>query len=270
MYEYNESELKKVLLNLGLTSGSNILCHSSLIHLGKMKEVDISDYPEKILEIFFSIIGSSGTVVVPASNYNYGLKNINFDIKKTKVSKSLGSFSNYIALHSLSNRSLNPIFSLAAVGKNSRVICDQENATAFGEGSAWDNLFQLNPEILYLGCDFDATTLIRYIEFRYGVPYLYNKIFLTPVVKNNRKITNSVIAPLRYHHLDKNTQYDLSSFKNHLMKKKLLMIEKFGSTQIMVINLQDCFKEGIKKLDENVHYFLKNVPKYDETKYPIY
>ena len=48
---------------------------------------------------------------------------------------------------------------------------------AFGADSAWDQLFKLNSDIVFLGCDLSVCTFIRYIEFRFGVPYLYNKHF---------------------------------------------------------------------------------------------
>ena len=47
MNEYNIKELESILISLGLDSNSNILCHSSLIHLGKIKNIDIVDYPKK-------------------------------------------------------------------------------------------------------------------------------------------------------------------------------------------------------------------------------
>ena len=59
---------------------------------------------------------------------------------------------------------------------------------AFGADSAWDQLFKLNSDILFLGCDMSVCTFIRYIEFRFGVPYLYNKHFNNEICNNNKVI----------------------------------------------------------------------------------
>ncbi len=270
MNEYSIKELESILISLGLDSNSNILCHSSLIHLGKIKNIDIVDYPKKILEIFSKILAKTGTLIVPSSNFDYGIKKETHNVDNSPVSKSLGSFSNYVTFHSSSYRSLNPIFALSAIGKNSKDICLQSNALAFGEGSAWDILFTYKPKILYLGCGFEYTTFIRFIEFKYGVPYLYNKLFTTSVVRDNHKINYSVIAPLRYHHLNDQTIYDLSKFEQYLIEKKILIVKKFGETKIMLIDMHECFDEGIKCLDRDPHYFLAKKPSYNEKEYPLY
>ena len=84
-------------------------------------------------------------------------------------------------------RSFNPIFNISSEGKQAKFITSQKTPTAFGEDSAWHQLYKLNSEIIFIGCDLSVCTFVRFIEFRFGVPYLYNKLFNTKIC-NKKKL----------------------------------------------------------------------------------
>ena len=59
-------------------------------------------------------------------------------------------------------RSLNPIASIAALGKNAKIICNNKTASAYGIDSPFDILTNLNAKMLFLGVDlkiYDLRTL---------------------------------------------------------------------------------------------------------------
>ena len=87
-------------------------------------------------------------------------------------------------------RSNNPLFNVTALGNKAKFITNGRTTNAFGVDSAWDKLYNLDAEIILLGCDFSKATFTftRYIEFRYGVPYLYNKLFNIPISKNKKNL----------------------------------------------------------------------------------
>ena len=92
--------------------------------------------------------------------------------------------------------------------------------TSFGLDSSWDRLYKLNTDMIFLGCNLSVCTFVRYIENRFGVTYLYNKYFSTPIKKNGKIISNYSSSLLRYRQIE--IQYELKFFESHLLKKKLL------------------------------------------------
>ena len=171
------SEIEKSLKKIKLKSGSSCILHSSLINFGLIKDVPIKFIPKTIFHLIKKQLGKKGTLSALTPSYNYATKNNSFDLGCTPVSKDLGKMSEFIYKHSNSYRSINPLFNISSVGKDAKFITGDNSPMAMGEDSAWDRLFKLNSEILFLGCDISVCTFIRFIEFRFGVPYLYNKLF---------------------------------------------------------------------------------------------
>ena len=183
------------------------------------------------------------------------------------MGKELGVLSAYVAQLPDSKRSPNPIFSVAAVGQHAEFICGGGTGTAFGYDSAWDRLFQLNAEIVLLGCGMGSLTFVRYMEHRFGVPYLYHKLFGTPILDNGERLKVDVTALVRYMHCA--AQYDLSRFEQRAREAGVLRETRLGGAFAQAINSHDCFAVGNAVLKEDIHFFLKEPPQYVSGQVPI-
>ena len=260
------SEIEKSLKKVKLQQGSSCLLHSSLINFGLIKNVPTNSIPKTIFELINKRLGKRGTLSAVTPDYNYVKKNVSFDIKTRNVAREFGTMSEFICKHSGSYRSLNPLFNTSSVGKNAKFITSGNTPSAFGEDSAWDRLFKLNSEILFLGCDISICTFIRFIEFRFGVPYLYNKFFNKKIYSNNKIFSRYSTSFLRYKHCL--IEYDLSNFRKLLLKKKVLRLSENG-VDLKVLSMQACYEIGIEALKKDVFFFLKKKPKFKKKMVPL-
>jgi aminoglycoside 3-N-acetyltransferase len=250
-------EIKNAFKQIKIKKGSSCLLHSSLINIGRVKDVNINSLPEVIINIIFDIIGPQGTISVVSPYYEYAdLKKI-FYINKKKCSKLVGSINQYVTKIN-KTRSIEPIFNISSIGKMSNFINKDVSATSFGEDSSWDRLYKLDTDMIFLGCDLSVCTFIRYIESKFGVPYLYNKYFPIPI-KNEKKILSKYSSSLlRYRHLK--IEYELKKFENYLKNNKVLRQNSNKKLNVLGIRMKPCLKYGIEKLKKNFFYFLKNDP----------
>ncbi|WP_417845207.1 AAC(3) family N-acetyltransferase [Thalassospira povalilytica] len=260
-------QIADALIETGVSAGSNVMLHSSLRNLGFIQGVPIRSYPEKLVSLILDIIGTSGTLCVPAPNWNYGKLKEPFDIVRSPVSKELGVISTHLLTRDGVRRSPNPIFSVAAVGKRAGCICDGATGTAFGEESAWDRMYKLGFDNVFLGCGIEYLSFTRYIEFRYGVPYLYNKRFEVPVLNDGEPMDVEVTAPLRYAHCP--AEYMLEKFQHVLQQRGVYYQANLKEATVSRVSMADCYREGIECLKRDMHFFLKEMPPYESAKEPM-
>ena len=82
------------------------------------------------------------------------------------------------------------------------------NIRDFETRSSWDNLFRLNTEMIFIGCDLSKCTFIRYIEHKFKVPYLIKKTFNIKIKSNNKVIGLKSSSTLRNLNLKNNLRYN--------------------------------------------------------------
>lgn len=264
---YTLADIADALRQAGIEQGATIVMHSSLFHLGKLEGASIKESPGHVVQAIRDYLSPAGTLAVPAPNWDYGLKRQPFDIRHTPVTKSLGVIGGHVASLAESKRSLNPIFSVAALGPKASFICEGGVATAFGVDSAWDRLFQLNADMLFLGCDISYMTFVRYIEQRFGVPYLYNKLFDVPILDDGQPIDMSVVALLRYAHCP--VEYDLSPLADRLRGAGALRKTSLGGGEVYAVRMDKCFPIAIEALKKDIHFFLAKRPPYVTGQVPV-
>jgi aminoglycoside 3-N-acetyltransferase len=253
---------------VGIVAGDGVtVMHSSLPHLGMMAGVGRDEYPAVVANAVRDAIGPDGTLVVPAPNWDYGRLAQPFDPDTTPVSKPLGVVSAHVAGLAGAVRSTNPIFSVAAIGPQAAFICGGGTGTAFGHDSPWDRMSRLDATVLMLGCDCEYLTFVRYIEHRFGVPYLYNKMFATPVIRDGCQVDQATVAPLRYSHVP--YAYDLRGLQEALTACGALRQAPLGGGTVGTVKMSECFEVGIGMLKDDIHTFLAAVPDYQEGQAPV-
>lgn len=269
MQKISKKEISSALKKLNFKKNSCVVIHSSLIHIGLIEGVNLKKMPEEIFFLIKKNLGKNATICVPSSNWDYSDKKKPFDRIISNSHKEFGALSNYIVNKPNSFRSSNPLFNITALGKKAKYITNGGTSNAFGVDSAWDKLYNLNAEIILLGCEFsEATfTFTRYIEFRFGVPYLYNKLFNLPILNKGKKIFKTSTSTLRY--LDLDLVYDLKKFKNVLKKKKILFEGVDKKIKITRVKMKPCFDLGIECLKKDIYFFLKKKPKFKKQKFPL-
>lgn len=263
-----KEDIIDTLRNLGISSGDVVLVYSDNLCLKEADNLTINMQLEALYNSLMDILGAEGTLCVPAFFYEYARLGTPFDIKLSPVSDGLGMFSKYIASLPNSKRSPMPVTSVAAVGKNAEYICEISNRHGYGEDSAWDRMYKLNTKIISLGF-LGGLTFTNYIEHMAGMPYLYSKIFRTPVYNNGEKIYDYTFSSVRYVDLDVEWDLDEEKFKKAaLIENGISKVEYYNNNPVSITPMQPLF-DYIKELYlQNPYFFLKHEPNYKPGQIP--
>jgi aminoglycoside 3-N-acetyltransferase len=115
MHDYTGNEIRDALSNIGISLGDTIYCHSNIGLFGYIENYQSKrQVCEQFYKAIFDIIGPKGTLIVPTYTTHIPSNDQVFDSNNT-VSK-MGVFAEWIRTHNNSIRSLDPFFSVAAIG----------------------------------------------------------------------------------------------------------------------------------------------------------
>ena len=103
---------KKILIQklsyLGLSEGDTVFISSNIIALGKIDKIENKyDYCELYFEALMSVLGKSGTIVVPTYTSHVARNGEKFILEKTK--SHMGIFTEHIRTKKNSLRSIHPV-----------------------------------------------------------------------------------------------------------------------------------------------------------------
>jgi aminoglycoside N3'-acetyltransferase len=262
-----ENRLRNALIKSGIKKNDIVFVHADLNNIFKDSNFTLRESLDFFLKNLRRIIGTKGTVVVPAYYYEYGFKDFQFDVNKSPISKELGIFPRFIFSQKKSIRSLNPITSVVALGHKAKEICNMKTCSGYGVDTPFDILTKLNAKMLFFGVDLRYMTYVHYVEFMVGVPHRYNKLFSKPIIKNKKKINLPVSSYVRYK--DFNIIFDSFGNNKKFEQAKIIKKIKFIKDYIRVVEFQKAFNFLKNKLQKNFFYLLKNKPKFKNNKPPL-
>lgn len=170
MLEVTKEQFSSLLAELGIRSGDGLLVHSAVQFLGRPAG-GLKTYLKALLDT----IGPAGTLIVPTFNFDF-TKGVPYDPAETP-SRDMGAFSEYVRLQPGALRSLHPMQSIAALGRFAADLTSRDTPSAFGPGSAFERMLELDFKLLLLGADARAVSMFHYCEQRCDVPYRYWKDF---------------------------------------------------------------------------------------------
>lgn len=187
---YNRAQMAQALWNVGLKRGDVVFSHSNVGYFGFPEEGRTKEAVfETILGAFQDVIGEEGTLIVPTFTYSFA-KQQPFDIEETP--STCGMFTEMLRQHPDAHRSHDPIFSVAALGRDAKGLTMNVSTECFGKDSFWDRFLQADGIICNL--NFDAgSTFIHYVERSLNVPYRYDKLFTGIFVRQGHTIKGAAI-----------------------------------------------------------------------------
>lgn len=174
MAHYNRAQLAAALRQVGVQPGDVVFSHSNVGYFGLPEEGRGSDAVcATILGAIQDVLGDDGTLVVPTFSYSF-CKGEQFDPNETP--STCGAFTEYVRRQPAAIRSLDPIFSVAALGARAAELVADVSADCFGAGTFWARFLTANGVICNL--NFDAgSTFIHHVERCLRVPYRFDKLF---------------------------------------------------------------------------------------------
>jgi len=254
----SHKELVSSIRDVGIEAGDTVHLQSSLAFVGPI-EAGTSD--SEMLDFYYSafweVLGENGTLLVHTPFEDYGRFGTPFIVEESP--SRAGVFSEYVRTRPSAVRSIHPIVSTAGVGAKAKLICDGNHYSGFGYDSSWGRMHKANVKFLFLGIYMRKyLSFIHYIESVFNVPYLYTKIYPTPVYKNGVKIDRQFAMAVRY--LDFSIAWDITYFESVLRQNGLISEVKLGRSMLQSCNAENVFDMGMDCLSENMYAFLKEPP----------
>ncbi len=248
---YVYADLLKALRDAGLRRGDTVFVHSDLKSFGKLVfPISRAEYIESFIGAFVETIGPEGNLILPTFSYSFTKKEV-FDPLLTP--STVGVMSEHFRTLPGVLRSLEPIFSVAAIGPDSKFYTDV-SSDCFGKGSIHEKLYERDARLVFLGQTFDITYM-HFVEQRYGVSYRYRKKFSGDFRIKGQIVPGEVEYNVRA--LDQSVDYDLEGIASRLDAAGVLKKSRLGDGQIRVVSAVDAYRVIWKGLEQNVRFLLK-------------
>ena len=173
---YGRADLLRAFAEVGVREGDVVFGHSSVAMLG-IPEVGLEQraIADMFLAAFREATGGTGTWILPAYTYSYTKDEV-FDPAGTPPTQDMGLLPNALWRHPEARRSLDPIFSVIAIGPRAEEMTAGVPASCFGEDCVYARLIEADGAICNIGIG-SHSALLHHVEQMLGVPYRYLKTF---------------------------------------------------------------------------------------------
>jgi aminoglycoside 3-N-acetyltransferase len=162
----SQSDLSNLFKALRIPVSGTVMLHAALFSLGLI-EGGVKGFYDALRKH----LGEEGTIIVPTFSYSYRRNEI-YDVEKTPSAKSIGIFSEYVRKKIDSVRSLDPMFSMAAIGPMASSLMERKSKASFGPDSIYEELF--NHDAIFIGIGITYSTGLTgfiHLEKLSDVPY---------------------------------------------------------------------------------------------------
>ncbi len=229
----NHLDFARALRKSGVVSGDTLMFHSRLFAIGKPATNNKKALLDRLIATLMEAVGPEGTLIAPTFTFSYCKRGI-FDVEKT-VSET-GALSEAIRFHPLAARTLNPIYSVAIIGKKRDYYLESSPFTCFGASSLFDRLHgDPHVKIATLGFANPGETLsyLHYLEEKMQVPYRYIKLFKGKIIAKG--IEQSQETAFYVRDLAKNVRLSWENAYDILLRDKAVRSAVVGGTFLHVV-----------------------------------
>ena len=253
--KYIEFSLKKI----GIKKGDSVFVNPEIFKLGKYKDAkNKTEYYKNFYSVIKKIIGIKGTVCINTYTFDTLRFKKEFIYEDSKCTS--GEFSSLILSQKNSIRSNHPVFSVAAIGRLSKFICQNNSFHNYGYNSPYHKFIRINGKILNLGMDPWRNPFNHVAEFLAGVPYAYNKPTVVKYFKKSKKRNLLFSSYVRYLNFELKPNYKIIA--KELAKKKLIKKSNLGDGFLYSVNAKKYTDLCINILSNNQFAFInKNLYK---------
>tara|TARA_A100001011_G_scaffold176105_1_gene184673 strand:+ start:207 stop:1175 length:969 start_codon:yes stop_codon:yes gene_type:complete len=262
----SKEKLIQKFSHLGLIKGDTVFISSNIVALGKIAKAHHKyDYCEIYFKALMKVLGKAGTIVVPTYTSQVARNGEKFILEKTK--SHMGIFAEHIRTKEKSIRSVHPVNSVAAYGKNSSFICKNNSTSDFGSDSPFDRLSKLNCKLLSIGLTSRySVNILHYLEAMFCVPYRYNKLLDIKTFVQGKQDKRSFLINARY--LDLKIKYDYSKWLLILYKNKKISGTSAGKGLLFMTKFNDALEIAKINMINDPYFFLKKKPNFIKGKIP--
>ena len=260
--DYNLSDFEKALRKSGIQQNDSIFLTTSLGMLGQprlSKKITYQKIAISLLKSVKKIIGKNGNIFVPTYSYSFGDKKKNvFFLKQTK--SKIGSFPNFFLKQKGCVRSIDPMVSIAGIGKKCKKILTVNSYTSYGKNCTFEKFLKINNlKCCNVGLGINWMPFIHHLDWINKAPFRYDKFFSGTIIIGKQKKKIKWHYPVRY--LRKEAYPNGYKIGRLALKKGLFNYSKIGRSQIYVINYKRFFNFA-KKLTAKNKWLTAKGPKF--------
>jgi aminoglycoside 3-N-acetyltransferase len=236
---YDRETLVCALREVGLRAGDTVFSHVSVGMLGYPREGRSEETAWRaILDAFLMVLGESGTWLLPTYSYTYTKPGEVYDPERTP--SDVGAFTEHFRGLRGVRRSLDPIFSVAALGPRAHELIDDLPPDCFGKDCVYARLTGTGAKLCNLGVGFRYATYIHHAEQMLGVPYRFPKYFTGLTRAGGREREETWLYNVRALE-DEAGLPDLRRLEAEAKSKGLLGAAGVGIGQVTCIGLSDLY-----------------------------
>ena len=222
--EISKKQILETFKDIEIYYGDLIYVASYIPILGPSPTVMVD-----ILDGLKECVGTDGTIVMPAFNWDYCSSN-EMDLENTP--SKVGVLTEYFRKSNDVMRSETPPWcTFSSWGKLAKEISEIKGKTPFGCDSIPQYLYDKNVKYVIIGCPYeDAVIHIHWLEEQYEVPYRFWKRFIGTVRSKEKLNTN--ISYMYARHLDINTILDTTKHTDKFEAQGSVKIQNLGLGKI--------------------------------------
>ena len=205
-------------------NGVNLNCHYSLNRLDMYEKVNLIIAVEDLLTNLF----------------NYKQKSV------------CGLFSEFVRNHAISERTIDPMFSISALGYNSKSLTVDISNNSFDQNSFFSRFHQINGKI----CNFNlnaGSTFVHYLERILEVDYRFDKEFSGVIIYKESRYNKKWITWVRNLN-NSSTNPNFHQLTSEALNKNLFKKINVGNGYLGTISADDKFNL-IKKILPDYPFF---------------
>jgi aminoglycoside 3-N-acetyltransferase len=231
----------------GVRAGDTLMLHSDAGVLAQLPDGSTEDRMRVFVDAILELLGTEGTLVVPTFSYSFS----NNEVYSVNDSPSqVGSLTEFVRKLPRARRSLDPIFSLAAIGARAEEVLAGAADDSFGSDSPFARLHRLKATLAFCGCSFNRATFIHYVEQAAGVPYRFLKSFPGTIIDSDgRTFEREVLFFARKLELGFFT--DLTDLKSRMSVQGQIRTGTIGRVEVICAAADDVFRSANALMAEN-------------------
>lgn len=251
-----KADIVDALRAVGIRKGDGVMVHSSMSKFGH-----IEGGPRAVIDAIEEVVGTSGTIVMPAFSIEGLMKERldrgePFDVRSTR--SHMGAITEYFRTMPGVHRSVHPTHSTCAKGNSAEEIVTGHElcVTPFAEGSPFEKLVRRNFWIILFGANFGHPTPYHVFEDRLGPRFPYkvylDEVYTIPCIRaDGREVMVSTFChdpELSMVRIDNNKSKE-HEFYSLFKKDKVVNESALGKGKVMAIRSGDLLSELNKFLE---------------------
>ena len=237
----SKDEIVYSLKLMDIKKGDILLVHSSLSSIGY-----VDGGADSVIDALLEAVGEEGTVVMSTLTGWFEP----FDCSTTP--SAVGKISEKFRRRENAKRSLHPVHSVTAVGKQAEYITSgHENCeTGCGKGTPYLKILELGGKVVLLGVDMDRNTVMHSLEEEVNSVYLRTLDIPAPTYMEgyrDKKFTLRKFPP---------GHRDFIGITPLLRERDALIEGKIGDAVVKVIEFKKLFEIGLAALEKDPMLFM--------------